>query len=120
MDFLLNDDQRAIEEGVGAICDRFGDDYWLKAEVEHRFPHEFANAIIEAGFTGVTMPEEYGGAGMGVTEAAIVVKRISRLGANASSSVHMNMFGPHPVVVFGTPEQKQRFLPPLIQGKDRC
>jgi len=120
MDFLLNDDQRAIEEGVGAICDRFDDDYWLKAEVEHRFPHEFANAIIEAGFTGVTMPEEYGGAGMGVTEAAIVVKRISRLGANASSSVHMNMFGPHPVVVFGTPEQKQRFLPPLIQGKDRC
>ncbi|MBR9909281.1 MAG: acyl-CoA/acyl-ACP dehydrogenase [Gammaproteobacteria bacterium] len=120
MDFLLNDDQRAIEDGVGAICDRFGDDYWLKAEVEHRFPHEFANAIIEAGFTGITMPEEYGGAGMGVTEAAIVVKRISRLGANASSSVHMNMFGPHPVVVFGTDEQKQRFLPPLIQGKDRC
>lgn len=120
MDFLLNDDQRAIEEGVGAICDRFGDDYWLKAEVEHRFPHEFANAIIEAGFTGITMPEEYGGVGLGVTEAAIVVKRISRLGANASSSVHMNMFGPHPVVVFGTPEQKKRFLPPLIQGKDRC
>lgn len=120
MDFSLNDDQRAIEEGVGAICDRFGDEYWLKAEVEHRFPHEFANAIIQAGFTGITMPEEYGGAGMGVTEAAIVVKRISRLGANASSSVHMNMFGPHPVVVFGTEEQKKRFLPPLIQGKDRC
>lgn len=119
MDFTYNEEQQAIENAVGAICDSFGDDYWLKAETEHRFPHEFADAIIKGGWTGITMPEEYGGAGLGITEAAIVVKRISRLGANASSSVHMNMFGPHPVVVFGTHEQKQRMLPPLISGKDR-
>jgi acyl-CoA dehydrogenase len=119
MDFSYSDEHRAIEDGIGAICDAFGDDYWLKAENEHRFPQEFVDAMVAAGWMGVTMPQEYGGAGLGITEAAIIIKRISMMGANASSAVHINLFGPHPVVVFGTPEQKQRFLPPLIEGKDR-
>jgi acyl-CoA dehydrogenase len=119
MDFSYSDEQRAIEDGVGAICERFDDAYWLKAENEHRFPQEFVDAMVAAGWMGVTMPQEYGGAGLGITEAAIIIKRISRMGANASSAVHINLFGPHPVVVFGTPEQKRRFLPPLIEGTDR-
>jgi acyl-CoA dehydrogenase len=119
MDFSLNEEQRAIEDAVGEICDQFDDRYWLTAENEHRFPQEFVDAMVKAGWMGVTMPQEYGGAGLGITEAAIIIKRISRMGANASSAVHINLFGPHPVVVFGTPEQKQRFLPPLIEGKDR-
>jgi len=119
MDFSLNEDQRAIEDAVGAICDQFDDNYWLRAEEEHRFPQELVDEMVKAGWMGVTMPQEYGGAGLGITEAAIIIKRISRMGANASSAVHINLFGPHPVVVFGTPEQKQRFLPPLIEGKDR-
>ena len=119
MDFSLNQDQRAIEDAIGAICDRFDDNYWLKAENEKRFPQEFVDDLVQAGWMGVTMPQEYGGAGLGITEAAIVVKRIAHLGANASSAVHINLFGPHPVVVFGTPEQKARMLPPLINGTDR-
>ncbi len=119
MDFLLNEEQRAIEDAIGAICDKFDDAYWLRAEEEHRFPQELVDDMVKAGWMGVTMPQEYGGAGLGITEAAIIIKRISRMGANASSAVHINLFGPHPVVVFGTPEQKQRFLPPLIEGKDR-
>ncbi len=119
MDFSLNEDQRAIEEAIGDICDAYDDNYWLRAEEEKRFPQEFVDDLVKAGWMGVTMPQEYGGAGLGITEAAIIIKRISRLGANASSAVHINMFGPHPVVVFGTPEQKARFLPPLIEGKDR-
>ena len=119
MDFTLSDDQRAIAEAVGAICDRFDDTYWLAADREHRFPNEFVKAMVDAGWTGVTMPQEYGGAGLGVTEAAIIVQRIARMGFAAVSSVTINLFGPHPVVVFGTPEQKARFLPPLIQGRDR-
>lgn len=119
MDFSLNDEQRAIQDGVGAICDRFDDSYWLAADREHRFPTEFVDALVQAGWTGVTMPQEYGGAGLGVTEGAIIVQRIARLGFAATSSVTINLFGPHPVVVFGTPEQKRRFLPPLIAGTDR-
>jgi acyl-CoA dehydrogenase len=119
MDFTFNDEQRAIEDAISAICDRFDDQYWLRAENEHRFPQEFVDAMVAAGWMGVTMPPEYGGAGLGITEAAIIIKRISKMGANASSAVHINLFGPHPVVVFGTPEQKQRFLPPLIAGTDR-
>ncbi len=119
MDFSLNQEQRAIEDAIGAICDRFDDNYWLKAENEKRFPQEFVDDLVQAGWMGVTMPQEYGGAGLGITEAAIVVKRIAHLSANASSAVHINLFGPHPVVVFGTPEQKARMLPPLIDGTDR-
>ncbi len=119
MDFTLNDEQRSIEDAIGAICDKFDDNYWLRAEEDHRFPQELVDEMVKAGWMGVTMPEEYGGAGLGITEAAIIIKRISRMGANASSAVHINLFGPHPVVVFGTPEQKRRFLPPLIEGKDR-
>lgn len=119
MDFSLNDEQRAIEDAIGAICDKFDDSYWLRADTEHRFPQEFVDEMVKAGWMGVTMPQEYGGAGLGVTEAAIIVKRIGRMGINASSAVHINLFGPHPVVVFGTPEQKARMLPPLIAGKDR-
>jgi acyl-CoA dehydrogenase len=119
MDFILSEEQRSIEDAVGAICDKFDDSYWLRAEEEHRFPQELVDEMVKAGWMGVTMPEEYGGAGLGITEAAIIIKRISRMGANASSAVHINLFGPHPVVVFGTPEQKRRFLPPLIEGKDR-
>jgi acyl-CoA dehydrogenase len=119
MDFSYSDEQQAIEAAVGAICDKFDDAYWLRAEEEKRFPHELVNELVKGGWMGITMPTEYGGAGMGITEAAIVVKRIARMGANASSAVHINLFGPHPVIVFGTPEQKARFLPPLIHGRDR-
>ncbi|MDO8704095.1 MAG: acyl-CoA dehydrogenase family protein, partial [Sulfuricaulis sp.] len=119
MDFSLSEEQRAIEDAIGDICDKFDDNYWLRAEEEHRFPQELVDEMVKAGWMGVTMPQEYGGAGLGITEAAIIVKRIGRMGINASSAVHINLFGPHPVVVFGTPEQKARMLPPLIAGKDR-
>lgn len=119
MEFRLNEEQRAIEEGVGAVCSDFGDEYWRECDTEGRFPQEFSDALVAAGWTGVTMPEEYGGAGLGITEAAIMIKRIGRLGINASSAIHINLFGPHPLIVFGSDEQKQRNLPPLIAGTDR-
>lgn len=119
MDFSLTDEQREIEDAIGAICDKFDDNYWYKADKEKRFPQEFVDALVGSGWMGVTIPEEYGGAGLGITEASIILKRIGRLGLAAVSSVHINLFGPHPVVVAGTPEQKARMLPPLIEGKDR-
>jgi acyl-CoA dehydrogenase len=119
MDFSLSNEQLAIDEAIGAICDKFDNNYWYKADKEKRFPHEFVQALVDSGWMGVTIPEEYGGAGLGITEASIILKRIGRLGLAAVSSVHINLFGPHPVVVAGTPEQKARMLPPLISGKDR-
>jgi acyl-CoA dehydrogenase len=107
---------------VARLCARFGDDYWLKKDTEAAFPHEFHKAMAEAGWLGVAMPEAYGGSGLGITEAAIVMQAVAQSGAGFSgaSAVHMNIFGLHPVVVFGTDAQKRRFLPPLIAGREKA
>src|SRR6202047_1011629 len=122
MNFALTPEQLEIREAVGRLCQRFGDDYWLKKDSEGGFPHEFHRAMAEAGWLGVAMPEEYGGSGLGITEAALVMQAVAQSGAGFSgaSAVHMNIFGLHPVVVFGTDEQKERFLPPLIAGKEKA
>ncbi|MFP6805873.1 MAG: acyl-CoA dehydrogenase family protein [Pseudomonadales bacterium] len=122
MNFELNEQQRNIQEAVQKICAQFDDDYWLQRDTDGQFPEEFVKAITEGGWLGIAMPEEYGGAGLGVTEAAIFAHTIARSGAGMSgaSAVHLNLFGPNPIVVFGTDEQKHRFLTPLIEGRDRA
>jgi len=119
--FNLTDEQRAIRDGVAAVCRRFGDEYWAECDREERFPREFHRAMAQDGWLGVTMPEEYGGAGLGVTEAAIVMHTVASSGGGmtAASSIHINMFGPHPVVVHGSPEQKAQWLPRLVRGEDQ-
>jgi acyl-CoA dehydrogenase len=122
MSFALTPEQLEIREAVARLCERFGDDYWLKKDSEGGFPHEFHRAMAEGGWLGVAMPEAYGGAGLGITEAAIVMQAVAQSGAGFSgaSAVHMNIFGLHPVVVFGSDEQKERFLPPLIAGQEKA
>ena len=121
MDITLNEDQRAIEDGVTKVCSRFGDDYWTECDTAPRFPHEFHKAMADAGFLGITMPEELGGAGLGVTEAAVMMHAVTQAGGGmaAASAIHINLFGPHPIVVHGTPEQKKRWLAPLIAGEHK-
>ena len=121
MDFSLSDEQIAIRESVKRICDRFGDDYWRAHDDSGEFPAEFHRAIADGGWLGIAMPEEYGGAALGVTEAAVLMHAIAgSAGAMAAaSSVHINIFGPHPIVVHGTRAQQQRWLPPLIKGEMR-
>jgi acyl-CoA dehydrogenase len=122
MTFALSREQLDIREAVARLCARFGDDYWLKKDTEGAFPHEFHRAMAEGGWLGVAMPEQYGGSGLGITEAAVVMQAVAQSGAGFSgaSAVHMNIFGLHPVVVFGSEEQKRRFLPPLIAGKEKA
>src|SRR2546430_6941762 len=122
MNFALTPDQQEIRDTVARLCQRFGDDYWLKKDTEGGFPHEFHRAMAEDGWLGVAMPEAYGGSGLGIAEAAVVMQAVAQSGAGFSgaSSVHMNIFGLHPVVVFGSEEPKQRFLPPLIAGKEKA
>ncbi len=122
MDFALSPAQEALVDGVERLCADFGDDYWSKCDAEARFPHEFHRAMAKGGWLGVTMPAELGGAGLGVTEAALMMRSVARGGGAmaAASSVHINLFGPHAVVVHGTPEQKRRWLVPLIEGRERA
>ncbi|NQV81177.1 MAG: acyl-CoA/acyl-ACP dehydrogenase [Alphaproteobacteria bacterium] len=122
MDFSLNDDQRAIQDAVGRIAARFDETYWLTRDREGGFPHEFANAMAQDGWLGIAMPQAYGGAGLGITEAALMMHTVaSGPGAfGAASSVHLNIFGLNPVVVFGTEEQRARMLPPIIKGEHRA
>jgi acyl-CoA dehydrogenase len=117
-----SEDHEAIREGVRAVVAGFGDDYWLARDDDGVFPFAFHQAMAKAGWLGITMPEAYGGAGLGVTEAAIMMREVASHGGGmtAASAVHINLFGPHPIVVKGTPEQKARWLPRLISGQDQC
>jgi acyl-CoA dehydrogenase len=122
MDFALTEQQLAIEAGVARICQQFDDAYWSKCDEEARFPQEFHRAMADGGWLGITMPEELGGAGLGVLEAAIMMHTVAAGGGAqaAASALHINLFGPHAIVVHGTPEQKQRFLTPLISGDEKA
>ncbi len=122
MDFSVSEDHRAIRDGVAAVVQRFDDEYWLARDEDGEFPKDFHRAMAEAGWLGITMPAEYGGAGLGVSEAAIMMHEVASHGGGmaAASTVHINLFGPHPIVVFGTPEQKQRWIPRLVAGEDQC
>jgi acyl-CoA dehydrogenase len=122
MDFSLSAEQEAIRAAVEKICARFGDDYWLAKDRDGGFPDDFHRAFADAGWLGVCIPQEYGGSGLGVTEAALMMQTIAESGAGLSgaSALHMNIFGLNPVVVFGSDEQKKRMLPPLMAGDDKA
>jgi acyl-CoA dehydrogenase len=122
MDFSLSDEQQAIRSAIERICARFGDDYWLAKDKEGGFPHDFHRAFADDGWLGIAIPQQYGGAGLGVTEAALMMQTIAESGAGLSgaSALHMNIFGLNPVVVFGSDAQKRRMLPPLVAGQDKA
>jgi acyl-CoA dehydrogenase len=122
MDLTLSPDQQAIAGAIAKICECFGDDYWTTCDTDARFPEEFYRAIADAGFLGICMPQELGGAGLGVTAAAIMMHEVGKGGGGyaAASAIHLNIFGPHAIVVHGTDEQKKRMLVPLIEGKEKA
>jgi acyl-CoA dehydrogenase len=122
MDFELTQDQQAIRAAIAKICAQFGDDFWLEKDRKGEFPHELHQAMARDGWLGIAMPEAFGGAGLGITEAAVMMQAIAESGAGFSgaSAVHMNIFGLNPVVVFGTDAQKRRMLPPLIAGREKA
>ncbi len=122
MDFSLTADQQQLREAILQLCADFGDDYWLRKDREGGFPHEFHAAVAKGGWLGIAMPEAFGGAGLGITEAAIMMQAVAESGAamSGASAIHMNIFGLNPVVVFGSEEQQRRMLPPLISGEDKA
>jgi alkylation response protein AidB-like acyl-CoA dehydrogenase len=94
----------------------------MERDNEHKFPWELYKDLASAGWLGICLPEQYGGSGLGISEAAVMLQTIAESGAcmNGASSVHMNIFGLEPVAKFGTEEQKENWLVPLIQGKERA
>lgn len=118
----LTPQQQEIRDAVLKLCEDFDAEYWLERDRAGGFPADFHKALAAAGWLGIAIPEEYGGSGLGITEAAVMMRAVAESGAGMSgaSAVHMNIFGLNPVVVFGSHEQKQRMLPPLIAGKERA
>src|SRR5258708_4577090 len=98
MDFGFSEDQLAIKESVAKLCAQFDGKYWLKKDKEGGFPEDFYKAMADAGWLGIAMPEEYGGSGLGITEAAILMQAVAESGAalQGASAGHLNNFGPHP------------------------
>lgn len=121
MSMFESEDLEAVRQGVGAVVRRFGDEYWAARDLDGQFPREFHRAMAEGGWLGITMPEAYGGANLGVREAAVMMHEIASHGGGmtAASTVHINLFGPHPIVVHGSDAQKRNWLPRLVRGEDQ-
>ncbi len=121
MDFSLTADQQNIRDAILKHCSRFPDEYWLERDREAVFPHEFYNSMVEGGWLGIAMPTEFGGSGLGITEAAVMMQAIAESGAamSGASSVHMPVFSLQPIALFGSQQQKERILPPVMRGEDK-
>jgi acyl-CoA dehydrogenase len=121
VDFSLTEDQQAIREAVLEQCSRFPDEYWLERDRDGVFPHDFHASMAEAGWLGMAMPESAGGAGLGITEAAIMMAAVAESGGGmtAASSIHGPVFSMQPVALFGTEEQRRRMIPPVLTGESR-
>ncbi len=119
MNFELSEQQESIREAIERICAQFDDQYWFDRDHDGRFPEELYRALADDGWLGMCIGEEYGGAGLGVTEAAIMMQAIAQSGGgmSAASAVHINLFGLNPVAVFGNEEQRHRMLPPVARGE---
>jgi acyl-CoA dehydrogenase len=118
MDFSLTSEQIEIRNAVAALMRDFPDQYWMEKDQAHEFPQEFYDAVASGGWLGMTIPEEYGGHGLGITEATILAEEVARSGGgmNAASAIHMSIFGMQPVVVYGSDEMKAATLPRIVTG----
>ena len=118
MDFSQSEEHQLIRDAVRKVCSGFRDDYWAACDAEHRFPWAFYDAMAEAGWIGIAIPEAYGGSGRGITEASLVLEEVAASGAamNGATPLHLSMFGMHPVVKHGSEAMKQKYLPEVARG----
>jgi acyl-CoA dehydrogenase len=119
--FWLTEEQEAIRDSVARLCAQFDAEYWRRTDETGEFPEAFVSAMAAGGWLGTAMPAELGGAGLGLTEAAVMMQAVAESGAGFSgaSAIHLNIFGPMPIARFATDEQKRRFIPRIISGEDR-
>jgi acyl-CoA dehydrogenase len=122
VDFAFTEDQQNVRDAILRHCTQFPDEYWLQRDNEGKFPEDFYRSLADAGWLGIAMPEAYGGSGLGITEAAIMMQAIAESGAGMSgaSAVHINIFGLQPIILFGTEDQRRRAIPGIISGADKA
>lgn len=119
MDFSSDQTHEDMRQAVRTLCKAFPDEYWMEHDESKEFPWDFYNAVADAGWLGLTVPEEYGGGGLGVTEAAMVEQEIAASGAGMGgcSAVHIGIFGFEPIINHGSEDLKKRFLPRVVTGE---
>jgi acyl-CoA dehydrogenase len=118
VEFSDSEDHGLIREAIRQVCAGFPDEYWAAKDVAHEFPWEFYAAIAKGGWIGIAIPAEFGGGNAGITEASIILEEVAASGAcmNGASSIHLSIFGMHPVVKHGSAELKKRYLPRVAAG----
>jgi acyl-CoA dehydrogenase len=119
MDFMLTDEQEQIRQTIRDLAARFGDDYWSARDEAHEFPWDFYQAFAQAGWLGIAIPEEYGGGGLGIVEAGLLLQEVAASGAamNGCSAMHLTIFGINVVVKHGDEELRERILPRIVTGE---
>jgi acyl-CoA dehydrogenase len=118
VDFSDDTDLNLIREGVRAVCKKFDDEYWAERDSRHEFPWDFYRALADGGWIGIAIPEAYGGSGRGLLEASVILQEVAASGAamNGCSAIHLSIFGMHPLILHGTEDIKQRYLPKVAAG----
>lgn len=118
MNFDLTDEQILIRDSIAKLCEAYPDEYWSQKDKDHEFPWDFYNAMAEAGWLGIAIPEAYGGSGQGITEASLLLEAVAASGAamNGATPLHLSIFGMHPVVKYGSEDMKQKYLPRVANG----
>ena len=111
-------ERQAIRQSVRELCRDFPDAYWRKIDKAEAYPEEFVKVVTKSGYLAALIPEEYGGAGMGITEASIILEEINRAGAN-SGACHAQMYTMGTLLRHGNEEQKRRYLPQIARGELR-
>lgn len=118
----FTDTQLTVRDSVSKICSDYPDEYWAERDRTGEYPHDLHAALAKDGWIGIALPEELGGAGLGISEATMMLQTISESGAGiaGAQSIHANVYATQPVSKFSTPEQRSEFLAPLVQGKTRA
>src|SRR5687767_2147933 len=118
MESSVQEDRQAIRQGVRELCKGFPSAYWRDVDKHEKYPQEFVDALTKSEYLAVLIPEEYGGAGLGVTEAGIILEEINRSGGNPGAC-HAQMYTMGTLLRHGSDEQKRRYLPAIARGELR-
>ena len=112
------DRYQEIRDGVRALCEQYTDEYHRRIDAEHAYPEEFVNALTEAGWLAAMIPQEFGGSGLGLAEASVIMEEINRSGGNAGAC-HGQMYNMGTLLRHGSEEQKREYLPKIASGELR-
>ena len=118
VDFQLTEQQQSIRDAVRDVCRQYPDSYWRKLDAENGYPADFVAELTRLGWLAILVPEEYGGGGLGITEASLVLEEINRSGGSGAVC-HAQMYTMGTLLRHGSDEQKQRYLPGVASGELR-